>query len=294
MLTFKLFLSETDGSNIKNTELNADQAISFIEENCTKYIDGLNAGNRKIWRGFLKSSGAGGDIMFGDSRGFVRKSANTSNWYNMFIDNSPKWKAYPPRLSSYICTTSPGYADSYGKVYLVLPADDAQLGLTPATDMWFSFDYSLYQFGHIEDISHFQDVIHFIWNNSKKGNQKLSSTDWQVLKNQLKDFSIQEAKELVEGTTGFGAEGSARHLVRGMERRNCKNLYDLFDFILDPVVNKFSHGGPDLNTSQERSREIWIHGKCLFLKRAVEPSEGDAEFEKVATFLKEKKNISTW
>ena len=69
-----------------------------------------------------------------------RVSRNTENYYTLIIDNDPRWKKFPRRSKSIICSTDKNRASSYGSVFRVIPYDTAKIGIVPASDIFYGFD----------------------------------------------------------------------------------------------------------------------------------------------------------
>lgn len=130
MTTFKAFLLER---NTRTTAITPQEAIEFLKKNCSKT---LQAG--KLYRG-----GPRFPISYGDSNlGEPRKSANTPNFYTVFLDNSPAWKDFPKRSRSFVGSTHEQGAYDVGQwgVQYMIPYDTAHVGICPAADFWSSFD----------------------------------------------------------------------------------------------------------------------------------------------------------
>lgn len=104
----------------------------------SKYVEG-----QRIYRGVKTKE----DIIY-SYRKVERKAANTTNYVNLLVSNLPNWKAFPPRNRSQICSGSYSYASSYayGDVYVVLPFDNARIGICPSTDF---FDFGRLDVPHI-------------------------------------------------------------------------------------------------------------------------------------------------
>jgi hypothetical protein len=161
-MRFKVFLLEQLGSR---RALDVYEAIDYLQDKCNDY---LSACSREkdllLFRGEVGSKSA---IEIADSRNFIRKSANTQSWYNMWIDSSPVWVKddYPKRLSSFICSNE--FSDSYGTPKIVIPSDSCKIGVCPEPDIWLSFKNSFYKFFGsnpiITSIDDFQFAIKAIW-----------------------------------------------------------------------------------------------------------------------------------
>jgi len=79
-----------------------------------------------------------------------RISQGTSNVYNRLISNIlPSWRGIPKRNKSIIGTNDHYVASNYqnygervgGKIYIVIPPNDAMLAVAAADDLWRSFAY---------------------------------------------------------------------------------------------------------------------------------------------------------
>jgi len=82
-----------------------------------------------------------------------RKSANTYNYYTLWMDNDPAWASFPKRSRSLICSTSLNIASSYkgqgGKPMVVIPVENCTIGVCSAADLWESF-----RFGWLSDLTY--------------------------------------------------------------------------------------------------------------------------------------------
>lgn len=67
-----------------------------------------------------------------------RKSANTKNYYTLWLNNDDDWKRFPKR--NVICSSTYKYSLMYGKPYVILPKNDTVIGVCPEPDFWQSFD----------------------------------------------------------------------------------------------------------------------------------------------------------
>lgn len=156
--TFKFFLM-TEAGNFKRSEMGAEEFVDMLKRSATGWLDIVK--QRKhipIWRG---DSNHRGTLSFGDSNNFTRSAANTANWYALWIDNSRKWSDFPKRTKSYICTNSYSTADGYGDVHVVIPLNNAHIGVVPSDDMWFGFKQQIAKFvgREHETVETFQDVV---------------------------------------------------------------------------------------------------------------------------------------
>lgn len=88
-----------------------------------------------------------------DTNGMFRKSANTTNEINLLSGILPSWKGWPIRNQSIICSSKYFGADSYGKIFYVIPLENQPIAvLSEAEDFWYIFDNNDFPFS----VSQFQ------------------------------------------------------------------------------------------------------------------------------------------
>lgn len=67
-----------------------------------------------------------------------RVSANTYNYYTLWINNSDDWSNFPNR--NVIASTNYETASEYGlQTYIILPKNNTKIGVCPKHDIWLSF-----------------------------------------------------------------------------------------------------------------------------------------------------------
>lgn len=154
-MRFKSFLLE---SNSSRKSVDIDTALDFLKNSCDDYLRACSAAGRLlIFRGERSSR----PFEIADSSKFIRGSANTESWYNMWIDNSDKWKRhqFPKRLSSFICSSI--FSDDYGASKLIFPTNSCRIGVCPQADIWISFN--LDDVFKCSSIDAFQSVVFKTW-----------------------------------------------------------------------------------------------------------------------------------
>ncbi len=123
----------------RSQTISMEDAWKLIETKHSNAYKSAQAGVGQMFRGINYNEAPGEGVAYIEPRKFVRKSANTTNWYTQIISNSKLWKKYPRRDKSIICTTSPATASAYGEGYLVLPQNKGRIGICPEDDFWDSF-----------------------------------------------------------------------------------------------------------------------------------------------------------
>lgn len=250
------------------SELNPDQAAEVLKP----YKDIiLKNSDIKIYRGMGSYTTYQEDFLFGEGSKIVRKSANTSNFYtNMMCYVLPKWKPFPRRDNSFICSSEISRARTYGGSYgtfLGIPLENQKIGVCPTEDLWESFTDKLeYYLGdsatYLNDLNSVMvELLEFTrpynLNNYDAAEYKSFFEEaTNVLKHPEDNEEFEDA--LVNNDA---LNVLAGHAARGL------TLYQIVEDLLDP--EKFR-----LETTQEylshqsdyRNNEVWMSGKVLFIK----------------------------
>jgi hypothetical protein len=136
-----------------------NNTIKNIVTNCSEAVL-LAKQNKFIYRGIRSIDS---DIVHVEPSKFIRRSANTSNYYTMIIDSLPEWSMFPKRSQSIICSTNCEYARGYGGgySYVVLPVNGNKWGICPDNDIWGTKLYNI----HIVKLNKIFDKYHLPDNN---------------------------------------------------------------------------------------------------------------------------------
>ena len=224
-----------------------------IEENSDlleKYKDEVNFALDKYNQGIVIYRGSKTytkNIMFIDptTRTNTRKSANTFNYYTLWMSNNPQWASYPKRDRSLICSTSIGKAKIYGRIMIVIPLVDCKIGVCPNDDIWDSYK------------PNYSDFTYWLYKHFIKRWPDIHNTDltYQVFIQKLKEITPTNDDSYFEPNFDELLEkhGSAEGVVSE---------------VLDPVKNGF------ILTSWKQfnilvNREIWLSAPCLLIKPFV-------------------------
>lgn len=139
MTKFKAYLTEfktgrraREYSEPRSKPISFEEARELIHTKCKNTIQQ----NGHYFRGIHKVRG---DYLLFKSGNTERKSANTSNYYTLLLDNLPNWKKFPKRSKSIICSSGIQKALDYGHVYDVYPYDSATVAVCPKDDLWSCF-----------------------------------------------------------------------------------------------------------------------------------------------------------
>lgn len=260
--SFKSFITEAD----YRRELSLTQAIEYAQRYCYEAMQ--NAKHKK----FLFRGVRAGDESFLtiDPSVSARRSANTSNYYNLLFSNMSEWSAYPSREKSVICSSDPHYTRAFGNCYVVLPRDGAVLGECPTEDLWSSFQNTMSVFD-LDDMAEFnyglKSFIEFTLN-TYSGNAHIApDTDWSTLTRVLEHVTqlINENEDAIYADL---KESSPKYpkletffvheILAGQQ------LLQVLEKMLSPNRHEFQ---TQLQTEWHREKkcEIWTDSKCLLV-----------------------------
>lgn len=245
MITFKQFITESREQRTK--EISVDEAISLMKAHC---MDAINAGS-VLYRG-----GPQRPVMVGDTAlGPDRVSASTFNYYTLFVDNSTSWSKFPKRSRSFIGSTSKDGAYDVGiGVCLMIPFDDAKIGVCPNSDFWISFEDRMTEGG---DLSTFMDGVHRVFNDHRIEIPQ----NYEQLKTALKQVTY-ESTRACEGLKTINRTYCDE--IAKMIDKYGTTLHDVFESILVPK-------GFDVCTPRQvhkynnKNREVFLQGKAVFI-----------------------------
>ncbi len=253
-MRFSNYLVEGGG---RSKIITLDEWLVIAKKKHMKTLTKLVKNNDCLYRGRTSLSS---DKEFGyvdPKKGYPRESANTENYYTMWIDNSPKWKAYPKRSRSLICTND--FESAFGSKdarFIILPEDNSNIGVCDSVDFWAAFSKTSPFRG---DLSEF--------NSSFKGCY-LSLTG-KILADNPSFGELQDAIDLMDEEIKDNPEDAAEfYFIGEMQYQGIPTVRELFDTMFDPKANnmKVIKSHQPLPTGR---RECWTDGKSLMLNSKV-------------------------
>jgi hypothetical protein len=245
------------------------------------------------------------DVYFFEPRESRNSLTSNSKKYdtlwNLWFANNEKWKEYPSRkFRANICTTSPNYADQYGNVFLIIPAEDSKFGLCPKEDIFNSFSKSkiaIDGFHNEFDISSFSQFLDDIFGyiiSEKKIDMKSfieSETYEQYIEKisiinsyfgeKRKEINVNDTNELysfvmnINGSISGGDE--AYHTGIEFILKSNNTLFEIIDEYFNPKLNNiqlFSNFQDFLENSETKvigqyenkfGQELWFNGTYIAL-----------------------------
>jgi len=254
-MRYKQFLNESRSNSISE-----EKAIKLIKSNCKDALKGIINIERNlvykdrgtiIYRGVYNNN----DFLYiNPKQGSLRKSANTSNYYTLLMDNNSEWKNYPKRSQSIICSTSGSIASTYGVLFIVLPYDNGKIGVCPSDDLWSSFSNS--------------EIFLSLFNRKLKKlftylNIPFKDDSIESIRNAFNEFD----KEVNENEDYF-FEILSKSDVSSEWIREYIDFFDMDEFIrykLDPKRNGFKlvKSGDQIKC---KNCEVWTDSRSILLK----------------------------
>jgi hypothetical protein len=231
-------LHEIESGNLKRVKT----AIQFA-------VDRYRTSKTAIYKGSFNYDELKG-VFYRDptAHALPRISANTQNYTTLWVDNDPRWKKFPPRSRSLICSTSTGTAADYGTVAVVVPLKDTAIGVCPANDFWESFKSTMPPGDTtISDLNHFIDYS--IRQHLEKVPNQRTLTHAQMM-----DL----LRALPPSTRDPRFRGDLPDVVKN------HGWVGMMERILDPKANGF-----DLTTwrkfSVKGNHEVWLSAPCAMV-----------------------------
>lgn len=234
---------------IIDVDTNEQELFNLHKDAIRFAVDRYNETNIAIYRGISTKEGIRNSIEFVDptARSEPRKSANTHNYYTLWVDNSVRWLNYPKRSYSLICSTDSITAGIYGETYVVIPIEDTPIGICPDEDFWYSFDKTIS--GHYPSFSlgAFMDWLHVNFQLQKINSPKTFSE----LNTALKKL---DPEKLTDNSPRLKALFAA------------KGTHEAMNYILSPSANDFR-----LTTWKQfnitSSQEVWLSAPSILIDK---------------------------
>lgn len=299
----------------RTKELSAEEAIDWIRKNAKQALKNFERGEI-IYRGlrnFRKPYGYAKP-----KSGRPRKSANTGNYYTLFIDNNKKWSKYPKRSQSLIMATSKDNSMSYGALYVVFPKDGAKIGVVSSRDMWGGFDKNLPSGVDLWTLNNVvEKLLQSAYEVKGKKNNTQMDKSWAEFKKHMEHFdSVFKMKEEEfkkklkdldpsgEKAEEFGidikdAKTSALEKIlhtsyftsdfyQTVSRELFKDYKGSFEMMLQSVLDPDKNGFKLIQPSDKMpfDREIWTDAESVFVKLSIiQGKEKSSDFDKWMAFL---------
>ena len=186
-----------------------------------------------------------------------RISANTHNYYTLWMDNDLAWSQFPKRNKSLICTTKFSIAKNYGEPVIVVPLTDCKIGICPKHDLWVSFK-AIYSLSALTDW-----LYKYFSKNWSSTNDYWTGTNDEVTT--YKDM-MQKLREITPDKPKY-FDPLFNDLLE-----KYGDAAEVMNNILDPVDNGFkltTWKQFDLKNSGGAKNEVWLSAPCLLISVPV-------------------------
>lgn len=189
---------------------------------------------------------------------FDRTSANTKNYYTYIIDNSDRWNNFPKRSKSVVCTTSYDKASAYGTRYLVIPFDQAKLGVAPESDIFYSFEDVGSKFEGPGHLNEYLDMLH----REMVGIPLSDDTKAEFFE------GLDQLTKAVNSKDGFNGTRfpAAEILFDEYKSSTASSFRGYLEQLLDPNENGFEITYQDTGLNLPNNREVWTSAPCLMVR----------------------------
>ncbi len=224
-LTNFLLLEENDHRSVRITFEDVKRKILSIYNNPEEI--------KNVYRGIKDTI----EYKYINPKLFYRKSYDTKNYYNLWIDNNEKWSEYPKRSQSLICSTNKNKVVPFGTRYLVVPLNkDSNFGVCKTSDIWLSFSYLFSKFNNTPTMEEFNYLL-----------KKLDISDHSY-EEMIKDLTYIENDNL-----------DLKYYLKDI------NMKIDFNDLLNPVKNNFQISKYE-ELENYLDNEVWTDSECILIK----------------------------
>jgi len=268
-MRFKYYITEKYKKEGRGKEISLEEALKISP----KYSDAIESGTtiaRQMDSWKIQY------YLIDPKTGEERVSRNTSNYYTLIMDNSSKWKKYPRRGRSLICSinTSCGI----NAPHRVFPENGSTIGVCPTNDLWDAFKNSFYK--GMNEVNYIINILSNIGMKVKKnertrrkGGLEKFDKDITTIKKAFKSFdkwyknqryNIDILEEVVYDYTN-GSDYDIRAMRIVMDKYS-GDLYKMTEQKLNPDNNDFRLVTTSTMNSAIGKNEVWTEGKSLMIQ----------------------------
>lgn len=202
------------------------------------------------------------DVLYGKNPNKPRKSAYTSNYYTIMMDELPSWRNFPKRSLSWICSGSRNKAGVYGRIYRVLPVGNPKIVVGSDDDIWTSFDAGINNlltpnFKDLNDVNETLDEIC-----SKRGYNDVENLDELST---LVDLSAKDQLNGIQGNESKYDELFVKPLLNDVIGSG--GFIKLMDEVMDPELNYIKMY--NLKSIPSGNLEMWFSEQAYFIEQNV-------------------------
>ncbi len=179
--------------------------------------------------------------------------SGNKGFYNYIIDESVLWNKYPKRSKSIFAVpyNINNKTTLYGHKYVVIPFDNANIGICSKEDLWYSFE-KIYKEMKV-NLLELDNILE-----SYKLNYK-NLSEFKIQLNKLKDKNEDEYLNYNEKVLG--------KLFKLSKANNLDN-FKMLELLMDPKDNGFKKIKYDGNYNDIKNitGEVWTDSDCIIVK----------------------------
>jgi hypothetical protein len=283
MKTFSQFLIEHEYGGTRTKKISSGAFDDLVRENCAQNIKDIVNRECVVYRGDFRLEKENYLYLDSNKTKEDRKAANTKNFSNLYMSNSPEWKDYPQRNKSFICTTNPTYARGYsdGKIFVMIPFDNTPIGICPGDDIFGSFKI----FGYHRISRTVSEVLRALelsdddntWDDFKAADKALKEKAAETDEKKWREIVMPFARDGAYNVVAIADKFTTSLYKDGLEK-----TFDLF--LGDPKKHGFDKT-TIMNFASKNNNEVWFSGKALAINvRAI----GSTYPSSVSYWLREK------
>jgi len=170
----------------------------------------------------------------------------SGNLHNLILSNSPLWSKFPKRNKSIIFDFN--YSTHGGYHYILIPENNAILGVCPVSDMWGAFPSCLNYFFNTE----IYNILQTNCNNFNFDN------DYEILMECINNIDIKNITY-------------SDHRIYSTFIKPYKTLSEAIDNFINPKKNNFKtiKYTKNFNLKTKSSLEGWTESNCILVKQSV-------------------------
>ena len=254
-------------------EIALKPAMEWMRKNSRGYL----SKGQPIYRGMETNHPVGFVDTLQDN--FNRMSANTRNYYTVWMDNDKSWKGYPKRSKSLICSTAYSKANSFGEAHIIIPADKNLIGVCTEADLWESFPQLVTMGAGTDIVSDFIENLHAIVTKAAPdlliGDPEINYSDLVKTLKGITPEKIAEASAKMQMPPHKSFTGASRAFsnkfdwierILSSKYASDGSMLNYFREALDPVKNKFELKTGASFHNVPKNHEIWVQGPCIVLR----------------------------
>jgi len=256
------------------SEIGPDELLQFLKTRCSKNIE--------LGRVLFRGQRGDAVMKYDTSKPGVRTSANSSNYYTLFLDNHPHFKHLPKRSKSLICSTNinGAYGGSVYAPYVVIPEDDAKIALCPTSDIWTSAkERTSLSLNALNNVV----TSYLIFSGVKRPDDDLLT--WAQATNILEGIEQTDLLKMLESKkSSNSASLSVDRVLTLMNNEGLNTMFEVYEDILSNINFEILGQSESVNTISVN--EGWVSGAGILIGSYAIPPDMKQKYSEAFSYLK--------